>query len=168
MKVQRLEGTFREDFELDPGQIMSLAPAPTSDQQASQADQPMRKKPAWMKNTRTPEPAPQPPRHSGELNAFRFSAEKGAEGQGGGGGTPQLQTRMPGGAQPAGVGVQHHAAPSFAFNGHQQQQQHYAGQPLHQLNGQHHQGEWKPDWQQKPQQEPAYQHRYSAVVLVFS
>ncbi len=154
MEIQRSESTFKEDFELDTTQITNMAFTTTDDFQPSQADQPLRKKPAWMKNTRTPESASQPARNSHDLDSFRFSAEKAAGGNNGGG-TPQLQTRMPGALASQAVAA-----------GHQQQQQagpsygQHTGGPLKPMNGQHDSGNWQAPWQQKSQQERPYQHRY--------
>lgn len=147
MEIQRSEGTFKDDFELDTSQITKLAhTAATCDLQPSQADQPLRKKPSWMKATRVPDSASQPsgrpPRNSSDLETFAFAAEQGARGNNGGG-TPQLHNRVPG---------------DNGFNSQQQQQ---TAAPLQPQNGRPSTGEWQPAWKQKPQQEHTIVHRYS-------
>ena len=98
-----------------------------------------------------------PARADGDLNvcmwlqAFRYSAEK-ANDASDGGLTPQLQTRMPAGAQNGPMGSQQQQA--GAVNGfneqyqQQQQQQHAGGGPLQPFNGQQGSAAWKAPWQQ--------------------
>lgn len=161
MEIQRSEGTYKEDFELDASQITKLAHVATDDFQPSQADQPLRKKPSWMsRTTHTPETASQPRRDSSNFASYKFDpAEKGAEGDGGGGGgTPQLQTRMSGGA----------ASQSVRMGGQQPQQagpphgvglQQHAGGPLRNSNGQHSSNQHKPDWPTVHK----HDHRYAEI-----
>ena len=138
MEIQRSEGVFCEDFQLDESQITKLAHTTASDLQPSQSSQPARKKPSWMKSTHTPEIAAQPTRNSGGLEAYRYNSdEKGAEGSGGGG-TPQLPTRMSAGF----------ASQSAAEGG--QQQQLDAGGPLKTLNGQHGTQQFHPAFPRPP------------------
>ncbi len=148
MEIQRSEGIFCEDFQLDESQITKLAHTTASDFQPSQDNQPARKKPSWMKSTHAPEVATQPTRNSGGFEAYRFNSdEKGAEG-GGDGGTPQLPTRMSAGF-----------APQSAGQGGQQQQ--HAGGPLKTLNGQHGTQQYYPAFPRPPPRE----HRYIADVF---
>ncbi|DBA92021.1 TPA: hypothetical protein ACH3X2_14247 [Trebouxia sp. C0005] len=85
MEIQRSEGIFCEEFQLDESQINKLANTTATDVQPSQGNQPARKKPAWMRNTHVPEVAAQPVRNSGSFNEYRFNSdEKDTEGGGGG------------------------------------------------------------------------------------
>ncbi|KAL0054655.1 hypothetical protein WJX82_000488 [Trebouxia sp. C0006] len=133
MEIQRSEGVFCEDFQLDESQITKLVNTTASDFQPSQSNQPARKKPSWMKSTHTPEVAAQPTRNSGGLEAYRFNSDE----KGGGGGTPQLPTRLPTGF-----------APQSATEGGQQQQ--HAGDPLKTLNGQHSTQQFHPAFPRPP------------------
>lgn len=82
------------------------------------------------------------------LQAFRYSAEKANDTQDGGL-TPQLQTRMPAGAQTGAMGSQQQQAGAVnGFNGQYQQQQHAGGGPLQPCNGQQGTVTWKAPWQQ--------------------
>ena len=144
MEIQRSEGVFCEDFQLDESQITKLVNTTASDFQPSQSNQPARKKPSWMKSTHTPEVAAQPTRNSGGLEAYRFNSDE----KGGGGGTPQLPTRLP-----------TDFAPQSATEGGQQQQ--HAGDPLKTLNGQHSTQQFHPAFPRPPIRE----HRYSTDVL---
>ena len=56
MSIQRAEGVFKEDFELDVSQIKPQSRAPEGEFQPDQTEQPQRKKPSWMKpgNSVTP------------------------------------------------------------------------------------------------------------------
>lgn len=83
MNVQRAEGVFKEDFELDASRIKPQQQAVGNDFQADPSDQPQRKKPAWMRPADATAPAgTQPLRNSGGFHDFRFSggsAEKAGE-----------------------------------------------------------------------------------------
>ena len=81
------------------------------------------------------------------LQAFRYSAEKANDAQDGGL-TPQLQTRIPAGAQNGAVGSQQQQAGAVnGFNG-QHQQQRASGGPLQPFNGPQSTAPWKAPWQQ--------------------
>ena len=122
MEIQRSEGIFCEDLELDEGQITKLANTTNNDLQPSQGNQPARKKTAWMKSTHAPEVATQPTHKSSGFDTYGPSSdEKGTEG---GEGTLHLPERMPAGFAPQSAGKRG-------------QQQQHAGGPLKTLNGQH-------------------------------
>ena len=115
MEIQRSEGIFCEDFQLDESQITKLANTTTNDLQPSQGNQPARKKTAWMKSTHAPEVATQPTQNSSGFDAYApKSDEKGTEG---GEGPRHLPTRTPAGF----------VSRSAGKRGHQQQ---HAGGPL--------------------------------------
>lgn len=78
MQVQRTEGVFKEDFELDTSRIKPHQQAADAEFQPDQGDQPQRKKPAWMRpaNT-TPPTGTQAFRDSGGFQDFRFSGGSG-------------------------------------------------------------------------------------------
>ena len=81
------------------------------------------------------------------LQAFRYSAEKANDAQDGGS-TPQLQTRVPAGAQNGAVGSQQQQADAVnGFNG-QHQQPCASGGPLQPFNGPQSAAPWKAPWQQ--------------------
>ena len=84
MEVQRSEGSFREDFELDTGRILAAHTA--TEAEPSPVNQSKRPKPSergkldWPMrrsggSTQTP-----PCRNSGGFDEFRFSAEKHGDG----------------------------------------------------------------------------------------
>ena len=86
MEVQRSEGSFQEDFELDTGRILSLAAHTAAEAEPSPVNQSKRPKPSERGNldwpmrrsggaTQTP-----PCRNSGGFDEFRFSAEKRGDG----------------------------------------------------------------------------------------
>ena len=86
MEAQRSEGSFREDFELDTGRILSLAAHTAAEAEPSPVNQSKRPKPSerghldWPMRrsggaTQTP-----PCRNSGGFDEFRFSAEKRGDG----------------------------------------------------------------------------------------
>ena len=65
MEIQRSEGVFKEEFELDKALIQSLAPSTAAPPSQAAAPAPMRSQPAWMKGKGSTTPAGQPARNSG-------------------------------------------------------------------------------------------------------
>ncbi|KAL3148977.1 hypothetical protein ABBQ32_001833 [Trebouxia sp. C0010 RCD-2024] len=150
MEIQRSEGIFREEFELDKALIQSLthSSAAATDFQAGQGGPSKRIMPASMRTTDTPPSAGQPARNSGGFQAFRYSAEKAQDGQNGGL-TPQLQTRMPVAHTGAAAGQQQQGGTVNGFVQQRQQQLRPGGGPLQPCNGQQTSVPWKAPWQQE-------------------
>ena len=79
MQVQRAEGVYREEFELDTSQINPQQLASMQTDQTDQPVQPQRKKPAWMKPAADTTPPTNPPaqRNSGGFQDYRYSGGSG-------------------------------------------------------------------------------------------
>lgn len=78
MQLQRAEGVFKEDFELDTSRIRPHQQAVEAEFQPDHSEQPQRKKPAWMRPANTTPPSgSQPARDSGGFQDFRFSGGSG-------------------------------------------------------------------------------------------